>query len=73
MKTLNISLSAAAFGLVLALSGCADSRAKESDADAKVRVEENGGIDIQAPGVDVQIDPSGVKLNVDSDDDKKNR
>ncbi len=51
------------------MPGCADSQATESDAESRARVQENGGIDIQAPGVDVQIDPSGVKLNVDTDGD----
>jgi len=48
----------------LVLPGCTRPEDTRNDPDAKVRVQEDGGIDIQAPGVDVRIDPSGVDVDV---------
>lgn len=60
-------------GFALMLTGCTETPAEENEAQSRARVQENGGIDIQAPGVDIQIDPTGVNLDVDTDGDGKTK
>lgn len=69
MKTLNAALLVAALGVVISLPGCAESRVDRNDTEAEVRVRDDGGIDIHAPGVDVKINTDGVTLDVDTDSD----
>jgi hypothetical protein len=69
MKTLNAALLAASPGLVFSLPGCSESRVDRNDTEAEARFKEDGGIDIQAPGIDVKINIDGVTLDVDTDGD----
>jgi hypothetical protein len=67
MKTLNAALLAASPGLVFSLPGCSESRVNDTEAEA--RFKEDGGIDVQAQGIDVKINIDGVTLDVDTDGD----
>jgi len=46
-----------------------ESRTERNGTKAETRVRNDGGIDIRAPGVDVEINTDGVKLDVDTDGD----
>lgn len=67
MKTFKVAAVVALCALTVSLPGCTESRTEQNDANAETRVREDGGIDIQAPGVDVKINTDGVKLDVDTD------
>lgn len=67
MKSFHAAILAASLGLVITLPGCTESPAERNGTEAPVR--KDGGIDIQAPGVDVKINTDGVTLDVDTDGD----
>lgn len=67
MKAISDTLLAVLLGLALTLPGCTESRAERHSNDAKGRVRDDGGIDIQAPGVDLEINTEGVRIDVDTD------
>jgi hypothetical protein len=70
MKPFNNTMLAALLGLTITLSGCTESR---NGADGKARVNDDGAIEIQAPGIDVKINTEGVKVDVDTDGDGNTR
>lgn len=69
MKSIGNAVLAVVMGLVLTVSGCTESRADRHGNDSTGRVRDDGGIDIQAPGVDLKINTEGVRVDVDTDGD----
>ena len=73
MRTPRTTTLFVVLSLAFAMPGCTDSRADrndaDADADAEARVHDDGGIDIQAPGIDVKIDNEGLKVDVETDGD----
>lgn len=69
MKTTAFALWSVLLGLTLLVSGCAESRADRNGSNGETPVRDDGGIDIQAPGVDLKINTEGVRIDVDTDGD----
>lgn len=69
MKDFKVAVVVAVCALTSSLPGCTESQADRKGTEAEARVREDGGIDIQAPGVDVKINTDGVSLGVDTDGD----
>lgn len=73
MKSIGNAVLAVLLGLVLTISGCTESRADRHGKDSTGQGHDDGGIDIQAPGVDLKINTEGVRIDVDTDGDGDTR